>query len=98
MRHEVDDRKSKGKFILNGSANPANNAKLHSGAGRFTVIQMNTMSWQELGCSTGIIKLNELLTGKVNPYFEPAISLELIIERMCIGGWPALIGETKKTH
>jgi hypothetical protein len=59
---------------------------------------MDTMSWQELGYSTGTIKLNELLKGKANPNFETAISLELIIERMCIGGWPALIGETKKTH
>lgn len=96
VRHEVDDRKLKGQFILTGSANPADNAKLHSGAGRFTVIQMNTMSWQELGYSTGTIKLNELLKGKANPNFETAISLELIIERMCIGGWPTLIGETEK--
>lgn len=96
VRHEVDDRKLKGQFILTGSTNPADNAKLHSGAGRFTVMQMDTMSWQELGYSTGTIKLNELLKGKANPNFETAISLELIIERMCIGGWPTLIGETEK--
>lgn len=96
VRHEVDDRKMKGQFILTGSANTADNAKLHSGAGRFTVMQMDTMSWQELGYSTGTIKLNELLKGKANPNFETAISLELIIERMCIGGWPTLIGETEK--
>jgi uncharacterized protein len=96
VRHEVDDRKLKGQFILTGSANPADNAKLHSGAGRFTVMQMDTMSWQELGYSTGTIKLSELLTGKANPNSETAISLELIIERMCIGGWPTLIGETEK--
>lgn len=96
VRHEVDDRKLKGQFILTGSANTADNAKLHSGAGRFTVMQMDTMSWQELGYSTGTIKLNELLKGKANPNFETAISLELIIERMCIGGWPTLIGETEK--
>ena len=96
VRHEVDDRKLKGQFILTGSANPADNAKLHSGAGRFTVMQMDTMSWQELGYSTGTIKLNELLKGKANPNYETAISLELIIELMCIGGWPTLISETEK--
>ncbi|MDP4903632.1 MAG: ATP-binding protein [Algoriphagus sp.] len=96
VRHEVDDRKLKGQFILTGSANPGDNAKLHSGAGRFTVMQMDTMSWQELGYSTGTIKLNELLKGKANPNYETAISLELIIERMCIGGWPTLISETEK--
>ena len=96
VRHEVDYRKLKGQFILTGSANPGDNAKLHSGAGRFTVMQMDTMSWQELGYSTGTIKLNELLKGKANPNYETAISLELIIERMCIGGWPTLISETEK--
>ena len=96
VRHEVDDRKLKGQFILTGSANPGDNAKLHSGAGRFTVMQMDTMSWQELGYSTGTIKLNELLKGKANPNYETAISLELIIELMCIGGWPTLISETEK--
>ena len=96
VRHEVGDGKLKGQFILTGSANPGDNAKLHSGAGRFTVMQMDTMSWQELGYSTGTIKLNELLKGKANPNYETAISLELIIERMCIGGWPTLISETEK--
>lgn len=96
VRHEVDDRKAKGQFILTGSANPADNVKLHSGAGRFTVLQMDTMSWQELGYSTGSVKLSDLLSGNVSDYFEPAVSLELIIDRICIGGWPALIGESVK--
>jgi predicted AAA+ superfamily ATPase len=96
VRHEVDDRKSKGQFILTGSANPADEAKLHSGAGRFTVLQMDTMSWQELGLSNGKVKLSDLLEGNLDNYYEQAISLEFIIERMCIGGWPTLIGEDIK--
>lgn len=96
VRHEVDDRKLKGQFILTGSANPADDVKLHSGAGRFTVLQMDTMSWQELGYSTGSVKLSDLLAGTLEDYYEPAISLELIIDRMCIGGWPTLIGESTK--
>ena len=43
VRHEVDDRKAKGQFILTGSANPADDVKLHSGAGRFTIVQMDTI-------------------------------------------------------
>jgi len=35
VRHEVDERKVKGQFILTGSANPSDNVKLHSGAGTF---------------------------------------------------------------
>ena len=83
--------------ILSGAyANPTDDVKLHSGAGRFTVLQMDTMSWQELGYSTGAVKLSDLLLGDVDDYYEPAIPLELIIDRMCIGGWPALIGESTK--
>lgn len=91
VRHEVDNRKSKGLFILTGSANPTENVKLHSGVGRFTVLQMDTMTWQELGYSSGKVKLSDLLMGAVNDYYEPAISLDFIVERLCIGGWPTLI-------
>jgi len=94
VRHEVDDRKLKGQFILTGSANPPDEAKLHSGAGRFTVLQMDTMSWQELGYSTGTVKMSDLLAGTLGEFYESAVPLELIIDRICIGGWPSLIGET----
>lgn len=96
VRHEVDDRKIKGQFILTGSANPSDDVKLHSGAGRFTVLQMETMSWLELGYSTGTVRLSDLLVGAVSDYHESAISLELIVDRMCVGGWPALIEESTK--
>ena len=96
VRHEVDDRKLKGQFILTGSSNPTDDVKLHSGSGRFTVLQMDTMSWQELGYSSGTVKLSDLVTGHLKEFNEPAISLDFIIERMCIGGWPSLIGESTK--
>lgn len=96
VRHEVDKRKSKGVFILTGSANPPENVRLHSGAGRFTVLQMNTMTWQELGYSSGRVKMSDLLLGADINYYEPAISLESIIERICVGGWPTLINENYK--
>ncbi|MCK9448832.1 MAG: DUF4143 domain-containing protein [Bacteroidales bacterium] len=91
VRHEVDDRKQKAQFILTGSANPEEEAKLHSGAGRFTVVEMQTMSWQELGYSTGKVSLSKLLQGTEIEYSDNKLSIELIIERMIKGGWPALI-------
>jgi len=96
VRHEVDKRKSKGVFILTGSANPPEHVRLHSGAGRFTVLQMNTMTWQELGYSSGTVKMSDLLLGADIDFYEPAISLEWIIERICVGGWPTLINENYK--
>jgi len=40
--------------------------------------------------------MSDLLEGRVNDYFEPAVSLEFIIDKLCRGGWPALIGESTK--
>ncbi|MDD4637196.1 MAG: AAA family ATPase [Bacteroidales bacterium] len=94
VRHEVDDRRDKGQFILTGSANPDEDVKMHSGAGRFTVIEMQTMSWQEMGYSTGQISMDQLLKGHKIPYSSTELPLEWIIERMIKGGWPALLNSS----
>jgi predicted AAA+ superfamily ATPase len=96
VRHEVDDRKAKGQFILTGSANPADDVKLHSGAGRFTVVQMDTMTWQELGYSTGVVRMSDLLEGSFPNFYDAGISLDFIIDKMLIGGWPTLLNESTK--
>ncbi|WP_352421645.1 DUF4143 domain-containing protein [Proteiniphilum sp.] len=94
VRHEVDERKAKGQFLLTGSANPNDDVRLHSGAGRFTTVAMNTMSWQEMGYSTGQVSLSDLLSGKVASVYDEALTLDIIAERMIKGGWPALIDES----
>lgn len=96
VRHEVDDRKLKGQFILTGSSNPNDDVKLHSGAGRFTVVQMDTLTWQELGYSTGIVKISDLLEGSFPNFYAAGISLDFIIDKMLIGGWPTLLNENTK--
>lgn len=96
VRHEVDDRKAKGQFILTGSANPTDDVKLHSGAGRFTVLQMDTMTWQELGYSTGKVKVSDLLQGTGPDFYDAGVSLDFIIDKMLVGGWPALLNESTK--
>ncbi len=96
VRHEVDDRKAKGQFILTGSANPGDDVKLHSGAGRFTVVQMDTMTWQETGHSTGVIKISDLLEGHFPEFNAAGVTLDFIIDRMLIGGWPSLLNESTK--
>lgn len=91
VRHEVDDRKQKGQFILTGSANPDEEIQLHSGAGRFTIVEMQTMSWQEMGYSSGEIGISQLLTDDKVDFSNVELPLEAIIERMIKGGWPALL-------
>jgi predicted AAA+ superfamily ATPase len=90
IRHEVDNRQMKGQFILTGSANPADDVKLHSGAGRFTIAQMDTMSWQEMGYSTGKIEMSKLLKGEYTDVSDERLSVETIAERMVKGGFPAV--------
>ena len=92
----MDDRNAKGQFILTGSANPSDDVKLHSGAGRFTVLQMDTMTWLELGYSSGIVKVSDLLQGVFPNFYDSGISLDFIVNKMLIGGWPTLLNEAPK--
>lgn len=93
VRHEVDKRALPAQFILTGSANPDESTKKHSGAGRFTTLDMRTMSWQELGHSTGKISLNKLLEGIAFEVHDEPTDLEFIIEKIIVGGFPALINK-----
>lgn len=91
IRHEIDARKSKSLFILTGSSTPDDDIQLHSGAGRFTTVDMRTMSWQELGYSSGETSMNSLLTDNKIALSDAVVDLETIVERIIIGGWPGLI-------
>jgi len=88
IRHEVDDRKSTGQFILTGSANPDEEASVHSGAGRFTLMDMRTMSWQELGFSSGKVSMANLFKGTPVDIYDEPTDLGFIIEKIVIGGFP----------
>jgi predicted AAA+ superfamily ATPase len=88
VRHEVDERQQKAQFILTGSAHPEENAKMHSGAGRFTIVDMRTMSWQELGLSSGKICLADLFESKSIDLYDEPQELDLIIGQLIKGGFP----------
>jgi predicted AAA+ superfamily ATPase len=90
VRHEVDERKKHGQFILTGSATPNDEteAKLHSGAGRIAQMRMRTMTWSELGWSNNTVSLSSILSGgKIKPA-SVEVSLQEIAVRLAIGGWP----------
>lgn len=93
IRHEIDDRQQTAQFILTGSANPEENIKMHSGAGRFTILDMRTMTWLELGFSSGKISMKSLFEGAGADVDDKPTDLEFIIEKIIIGGFPALIGK-----
>jgi hypothetical protein len=94
VRHEVDARREVGQFILTGSSSPEEQAKLHSGSGRFTVVDMRTMSWQELGLSRATVSLGQLLKGGAVEWDSAPTDIELITAQMVKGGFPALKDRT----
>ena len=98
IRHEVDERHSKGQFILTGSATPndATEAKLHSGAGRMSRMHMRTMTWSELGWSNGRVKLKDILAGKKIESGVTETSIQDITKYLVIGGWPEYIDTSEE--
>jgi predicted AAA+ superfamily ATPase len=92
IRHTVDARRRKGQFILTGSANPPDDTNTHSGAGRFGVVNMRTMTQSELGNSTDEVSLRALLTGAAISSMNKEPDLRELAKRMVIGGWPGNIG------
>ena len=94
IRHKVDEEKKSGMFILAGSANPDEKTRRHSGAGRFSVMRMRTMSLFESGWSSGEVSLNELFKKNKISSESATTSLDDIAEKILIGGWPGLIGKS----
>ncbi len=91
VRRQVDDRSEPGQFILTGSATPRDEARRHSGAGRFGVIQMRPMSLFESGHSNGNVSLAALMEGETQTGKESGLSFDELLQRIVIGGWPGLV-------
>ncbi|WP_194165026.1 ATP-binding protein [Pseudactinotalea sp. HY160] len=87
----MDDRAEKGQFILTGSARPRDDASRHSGAGRFSVMQMRPMSLFESGHSTGEMSLAGLLDGERQTGLGTHLSFDELLRRTITGGWPQLL-------
>jgi len=98
VRREVDDRRLPGQFILTGSATPDDDARRHSGAGRFAVIQMRPLSLFESGNSTGQVSLAALFDGdEVSAFdsqWDTSSAREQIADLIVAGGWPGGLGKS----
>ena len=62
VRRAVDDDPTGSRFLLTGSAAPAD-APTHPGAGRIITVRMRPMSLAERGLDTPTVGLSELLVG-----------------------------------
>ena len=64
VRFAVDRAGELGLFLLTGSSTPGKDP-MHSGAGRFSFLDMRTMSLAESGDSTGEVRIGDLFDGGV---------------------------------
>ncbi|MDR0944802.1 MAG: ATP-binding protein [Bifidobacteriaceae bacterium] len=90
-RRAIDDRSEPGQFVLTGSAQPNDDVRRHSGAGRMSRMRMHTMSLFETGASTGEASLARLLTGEPPEPATSTLSVSDIAALVCAGGWPATL-------
>ncbi len=95
VRHMVDERRTKGQFILTGSTVVDDDQIMHTGTGRITRMSMYPMSLFESLESNGSISFRRLfddneydIDGKTSQ-----LSIEQLIFAACRGGWPASIDE-----
>lgn len=85
------DRDDDGRFILAGSAMPADDATRHSGAGRMLRMRMRPMSLQETGHSTGEVSLSAMFRNEeVRLSGTASLSIQELAEAVVRGGWPGL--------
>ena len=88
VRHACDSSGDRGLFILAGSAQPADDATRHTGAGRMRRIRMRPMSLFESGDSSGEVSLADLLADAPGQATRPAAGLRDVAAMLCRGGWP----------
>jgi len=93
IRHACDRSGEPGRFLLTGSAAPADDITRHSGAGRIARVRLRPMSLHESGLSSGYASLGDLLSSGVSEDAETSgAAFDDVIEALCVGGWPWLIG------
>lgn len=91
LRRASDDGGRRGRFILTGSAGPADDVSRHTGVGRVSRIQMRPMSLFETGLSTGEVSFGGLLRAEGAVGSSAGLTLDHIVDAVCRGGWPGLL-------
>lgn len=98
VRHAVDERRSKGQFILTGSTVIDDEEIMHTGTGRISKMSMYPMSLYESKESNGKISLRTLFDNKdvdIDGIISN-LSIEELIFAACRGGWPASLDNVSK--
>jgi predicted AAA+ superfamily ATPase len=95
VRRAVDAAVEPGRFILTGSALPADDVTRHTGAGRFLRLRQRTMSWWEkLDALPGAVSLAGLFAGDRPKTDLETPELDAVIENLLRPGFPAMTALT----
>lgn len=95
VRRAVDAAVEPGRFILTGSALPADDVTRHTGAGRFLRLRQRTMSWWEkLDALPGAVSLAGLFAGDRPKTDLETPELGAVIENLLRPGFPAMTALT----
>lgn len=92
VRRAVDATALPGRFILTGSAVPADEITRHTGAGRFLRLRQRTMTWWEkLDDQSGAVSLTQLFDGaRPDADLSAAPDLDQVIDGILRPGFPAM--------
>ncbi|NKY18339.1 DUF4143 domain-containing protein [Tsukamurella spumae] len=91
VRHEIDDRRERGQFILTGSATPPDDARRHPGAGRISSVAMRTMTLGERRAPGADASLAALFDGTLLANSGTSASVADYADWLVSGGWPGWI-------
>ena len=97
VRRAVDADRSPGRFLLTGSASPAQ-PPTHTGAGRIVSLRMRPMTLAERGVAVPSVSLASLLRGDAGPIGGTTeVGLERYAHEMLGSGLPGLLGLPGRT-
>jgi len=93
VRVSVDRRQEKGLYLLTGSVVVDEDKIKHTGIGRISRLEMDTMSLWESGESSGEVSLRELFAAPTTAVDGATgrLSVEELIFAVCRGGWPSAL-------
>jgi predicted AAA+ superfamily ATPase len=95
VRFELDKSGEAGRFILTGSAVPADHVTAHTGTGRFSRMLMRPMSLFESLESNGTVSLGDLFDDNNGIEAMSELTIEKIAFAICRGGWPASVRKSE---
>lgn len=91
IRVSVDRSERKGQYILTGSVVKDDSKTKHTGTGRISRLEMQTMSLWESMESTGHVSLSEMFRRPAEEIdgARGKLSMEELLFAACRGGWPS---------